>query len=444
VSAGKNRRGWKSHARQLRRTLYSGGVAHELFAKVRGEFETRNRKSMFILAVLGACEGVLLIASNCISGSFEPAFPMYVALFAICIGMAVFARSSLADKAGNLFVARLITLSVAMLYGLGIAFQTPPPNDHPAITFMVLFVAIPLLFTDVAWRMLVFQLFWAFVFSILSWQLSSPDVFETNLLDIVTFTAVGMVLYCTISCEHVRQVVDHLRLEEETKRINAIQSAILMSLSNVIEGRDDDTGGHVVRTCSFVADLLGDLREQESWRARLPETFVSRTVLCASLHDMGKLRIPDAILNKPGRLTDEEFEIMKLHTVYGEQIIQHTLRGLIGDDGLAMACNIARSHHERWDGTGYPDGLAGEDIPIEARAMALADVFDALTHERCYKRAFSVEEAIGIIEEGRGTQFDPEMTDVFVARRRVQGCSVDEERMRRLERLKFGTDDDSE
>jgi HD-GYP domain-containing protein (c-di-GMP phosphodiesterase class II) len=292
--------------------------------------------------------------------------------------------------------------------------------------------------------MLVFQLFWAFVFSILSWQFSSPDVFKTNLLDIVTFTAVGMVLYCTISCEHVRQVVDHLRLEEETKRINAIQSAILMSLSNVIEGRDDDTGGHVVRTCSFVADLLGDLREQESWRARLPETFVSRTVLCASLHDMGKLRIPDAILNKPGRLTDEEFEIMKLHTVYGEQIIQHTLRGLIGDDGLAMACNIARSHHERWDGTGYPDGLAGEDIPIEARAMALADVFDALTHERCYKRAFSVEEAIRIIEEGRGTQFDPEMTDVFIARRRVQGCSVDEERMRRLERLKFGTDDDSE
>jgi HD-GYP domain-containing protein (c-di-GMP phosphodiesterase class II) len=253
-----------------------------------------------------------------------------------------------------------------------------------------------------------------------------------------------MVLYCTISCEHVRQVVDHLRLEEETKRINAIQSAILMSLSNVIEGRDDDTGGHVVRTCSFVADLLGDLREQESWRARLPETFVSRTVLCASLHDMGKLRIPDAILNKPGRLTEEEFEIMKLHTVYGEQIIQHTLRGLIGDDGLAIACNIARSHHERWDGAGYPDGMVGEDIPIEARAMALADVFDALTHERCYKRAFSVEEAIRIIEEGRGTQFDPEMADVFVARRRVQGCSVDEERMRRLERLKFGTDDDSE
>ncbi len=129
---------------------------------------------------------------------------------------------------------------------------------------------------------------------------------------------------------------------------------------------------------------------------------------------------------------------MKLHTVYGEVLICRTLEGLVGEDELAVARNVVRSHHERWDGTGYPDGLAGEQIPIEVRAMALSDVFDALTHERCYKEAFSVEEAIKIIEEGRGTQFDPEMTDVFIARRRKEGCAINDERVQYLHHLQFG------
>ncbi len=427
---------------QLRRTLFSGGVEADLFAQVKGKFEPRNRRSMFILAMLGIVEGVILIAGNLTSGGAAPALPLYIALFVISIVIAVFSRSSLVRNPSRQTVLCFITLSVAMLYGLGIAFQHPAPNDYPAITFMVLFVALPLLFTDVAWRMIAFELFWACVFVAISFYLSSDWVLRLNLLDIVTFTALGIVLYCTISNEHVRQVVDDQKLESETARLNAIQGAILMRLSNVVEGRDEDTGGHVTRTCSFIADLLEDLGEQESWHARLSESFVRHTVLCASLHDIGKLQIPDAILNKPGPLTDEEFEEMKLHTVRGEVLIQRTLGGLVNPYELTIARNIVRSHHERWDGNGYPDGLAGEKIPIEARAMALADVFDALTHERCYKRAFSVEEAIQIIEEGRGTQFDPEMTDVFVARRRVEGIDMNEKRKQRLRHLQIGESSD--
>ena len=438
VSAEKAQRNRGTIGERLRCTLCSGGVEPELFAEVKSEFEGRNRRSMFILAMLGICEGVILIVSDFVNGDFAPALPLYIALLVASIGIAAFSRSSLVSNPNHLLVSCFMGLSVAMLYGLGIAFQHPSPDDYPAITFIVLFVALPLMFTDVAWRMILFQLFWACVFMVLSWQLSSPWVLSYNLLNIVTFTAVGAVLYCTISNEHVRQVVDHLKLESETERFNAVQSAILMRLSNVIEGRDEDTGGHVTRSCSFVADLLYDLREEESWRLRLPDSFVNQAVLCASLHDMGKLQIPDAILNKPGRLTDEEFEVMKLHTVYGEELIKRTLEGLVGPDDVVVACNIVRSHHERWDGTGYPDGLAGEDIPVEARAMALADVFDALTHERCYKKAFTVAEAIEIIEEGRGTQFDPEMTDAFVARRREEGCAVNEKRVRQLRYLQFG------
>ena len=437
LSAEGEKRPQRSWLQQFRWTLCSGGVSPKLFDVVKGEFVSRNRRSMFILAMLGIAEGVLLITSDLINGSFASALPLYIALFVASIGLAVFAKSGIVNNSGHLLVACFLALSVAMLYGLGIAFQRPAPNDYPAITFVVLFVALPLMFTDVAWHMILFQVFWACAFMTVSWQISSSWVFQLNLLNAVTFTVVGAVLYCTISNEHVRQVVDHLRLESETARLNAIQSAIIMRLSNVIEGRDEDTGGHVSRSCSFVADLLNDLRKQEKWRARLPKSYVDQVVLCAPLHDMGKLQIPDAILNKPGRLTEEEFEEMKLHTVYGEQLIEHTLEGLVGPDELQVAHNIVRSHHERWDGGGYPDGLAGEDIPIEARAMALADVFDALTHERCYKRALPVDEAIKIIEEGRGTQFDPEMTDAFVARRRVEGCAINEEYVMQLKQLQY-------
>ena len=438
MNGGKEQGGRATLAQRIRRVLCSGGVEPALFNQVKGDLEPRNRRSMFILAVLGVCEGVLLISSDLISGAFSPALPVYVALLVVSIGIAFFARSSLAKEPHHLLAFCYVGLVVAMMYGLGIAFQHPAPEDYPAITFMVLFVSLPLMFTDAAWRMIAFQIVWACVFLVASWQLSSPWVFRLNLLDAVTFTALGAVLYCVISTGHVRQAVDHMKLDLEAERMNVIQSAILMRLSNVIEGRDEDTGGHVVRTCSFVSDLLGDLREMDAWRGRLSETFVNHAVYCASLHDMGKLQIPDAILNKPGPLTDEEFEVIKLHTVYGEDLVRRTLEGLVGNDELTVACNIVRSHHERWDGKGYPDGLAGEAIPVEARAMALADVFDALTHERCYKKAFSIEEAIRIIEEGRGTQFDPEMTDVFVARRRTEGCAVDETRVRQLQLLQFG------
>ena len=438
MNGGKEQGGRATLAQRIRRVLCSGGVEPALFNQVKGDLEPRNRRSMFILAVLGVCEGVLLISSVLISGAFSPALPVYVALLVVSIGIAFFARSSLAKEPHHLLAFCYVGLAVAMMYGLGIAFQHPAPEDYPAITFMVLFVSLPLMFTDAAWRMIAFQVVWACVFLVTSWQLSSPWVFRLNLLDVVTFTALGAVLYCVISTGHVRQAVDHMKLDLEAERMNVIQSAILMRLSNVIEGRDEDTGGHVVRTCSFVSDLLGDLREMDAWRGRLSETFVNHAVYCASLHDMGKLQIPDAILNKPGPLTDEEFEVIKLHTVYGEDLVRRTLEGLVGNDELTVACNIVRSHHERWDGKGYPDGLAGEAIPVEARAMALADVFDALTHERCYKKAFSIEEAIRIIEEGRGTQFDPEMTDVFVARRRTEGCAVDETRVRQLQLLQFG------
>ncbi|MBP5184919.1 MAG: HD domain-containing protein, partial [Lachnospiraceae bacterium] len=137
-------------------------------------------------------------------------------------------------------------------------------------------------------------------------------------------------------------------------------------------------------------------------------------IMSAPLHDVGKINIPDTVLNKPGKLTDEEFEIMKTHTTAGKKIMERAISTLSGENYLKEARNMAAYHHERWDGKGYPEGLAGEVIPLSARIMAVADVFDALVSPRVYKPAFPVEKALQIIREGSGTQFDPKCVEVFM------------------------------
>ena len=147
---------------------------------------------------------------------------------------------------------------------------------------------------------------------------------------------------------------------------------------------------------------------------QLTEEYRSYIAMAAAMHDIGKIKIPDRILNKPGRLTDEEYDIMKKHSIYGAEIIRKTMGDIEETDYITVAYNIARYHHERYDGKGYPDGLKGEDIPLEARVMALADVYDALISERVYKKAFSVEKAREIILDGSGTQFDPCLVPLFL------------------------------
>jgi HD-GYP domain-containing protein (c-di-GMP phosphodiesterase class II) len=148
--------------------------------------------------------------------------------------------------------------------------------------------------------------------------------------------------------------------------------------------------------------------------SRISDDYFRNVVLAAPLHDIGKIKIPDIVLNKPARLTNDEYEIIKNHSIYGANIVKKTIYSLENKDYADVAYNIARHHHERWDGTGYPDRLKGEEIPLEARIMALADVYDALISDRVYKKAYSKEKAIEIIKEGSGSQFDPLLASLFV------------------------------
>lgn len=205
------------------------------------------------------------------------------------------------------------------------------------------------------------------------------------------------------------------QVRERTARVQKIQDATILAMASLAETRDNETGHHILRTQRYVEVLARHLQEHPRFRAELDEESIRLMVKSAPLHDIGKIGIPDHILLKPGRLTEEEFAVMKTHTTLGRQAIERAETALDGEDQfLRYAKEIAHSHQEKWDGSGYPLGLAGDEIPVSARLMALADVYDALISARVYKPAFSHEVACGIIIDGRGRHFDPDVTDAFV------------------------------
>ena len=196
-----------------------------------------------------------------------------------------------------------------------------------------------------------------------------------------------------------------------------IQQVSIHALARLAETRDPETGKHLHRTQEYVRTLAEGLRSHPRFAHYLDQKTIDALVQSAPLHDIGKVGIPDHVLLKPGKLTPDEWEIMKTHAVLGCNAIAQAEADAAKPVGfLAIAKLIARSHHEKWNGSGYPDGLAGDDIPIAARLMALADVFDALTCKRIYKPAFSFDEACRIIVEGKGAHFDPDVVDAFIQR----------------------------
>ena len=203
-------------------------------------------------------------------------------------------------------------------------------------------------------------------------------------------------------------------VEEKTKDIESIQHYIISSFANIVEARDGVTGAHIKNTSSYVEILVKAMLEDPHFSASLDERLAALIIEAAPLHDIGKIGVSDAILNKPGKLTDEEYNIMKHHTEIGAEIIKGTLSEIEREDYVNIAHDVALYHHEKWDGTGYPFGLENLEIPICARIMAIADVYDALRSERCYKKAFSVEKATEIIKEGAGKHFDPVMVELFL------------------------------
>jgi len=243
-----------------------------------------------------------------------------------------------------------------------------------------------------------------------SWGLLAyRQVFLPPLLPVVTLTVVFTVLTSMRFLRAERQV------RERTRKLALTQDAIIQSLAALTETRHHETGDHIQRTRHYIRALAARLQEHPRFRNRLDDDAVDLLFRLAPLHDIGKVGVRDRILLKPGRLTPEEHEEMKRHTVYGSETIR-LARRLMGEDAFfQIADDLVLNHHERWDGTGYPAGLREDAIPFPGRLMAVADAYDAIISPRVYKPARTHEEAVREISSNRGTHFDPDVVDAFLA-----------------------------
>ena len=206
-----------------------------------------------------------------------------------------------------------------------------------------------------------------------------------------------------------------MEINNQRSKVTRMQNSMIIVLANMVESRDENTGLHIHKTAEYVRIILEKMKELGLHSDFITDKYIENVVNSAPLHDIGKIKITDRILNKPGKLTAEEFEIMKTHAAVGGMIIEKVIKQVPNSSFLREAKAIATYHHEKWDGSGYPKGLSGTDIPFSARVMSVADVFDALVSLRVYKPPMTLDRAFSIIMEGAGNHFDPEIVEVFFA-----------------------------
>ncbi|GBU25243.1 response regulator [Fibrobacteria bacterium R8-3-H12] len=240
--------------------------------------------------------------------------------------------------------------------------------------------------------------------------------FDSGVIDFIVKPFSALVLLTRIKMHLdmdslIRERTEYL--EQRTKQIESLYDNIISILADVVESRDHSTGGHIERTTIQTKILIKAMQEHKLYMDEIGEWNPDLVASSARLHDIGKIAIPDSILNKPDKLTDEEFEIMKGHVTAGERIIDKIISRTNENTFWNDAKTFTSYHHEHWDGTGYPRGLKGLEIPLLGRILALVDVYDALTSERVYKKAFEHEKAVEIIKSESGKQFDPKIVEVF-------------------------------
>jgi adenylate cyclase len=268
--------------------------------------------------------------------------------------------------------------------------------------------AFILAWAGAGWSSLLLGVLGVGVWQASAWTFQNEGIFLSPILPLI-------VLVCNFSVlTFFRFWHEEQRVKERTRELAMVQEATIESMSSLTETRDPDTGEHIRRTQNYILLLAEHLKNRPRFSPFLDKETIDLLYKSAPLHDIGKVGVSDRILLKPGRLTEQEFEEMKQHTIYGRNTILAAERKLGNTSFLRVAREIAYTHHERWDGSGYPEGLKGEQIPVPGRLMALVDTYDALTSKRVYKSQIPHEKAVEIITEEKGSHFDPEVVDAFL------------------------------
>ena len=398
----------RSLPRQMKEALLYCGLGREEYAQVQGLVLRRNHEMLRLISLTAAVLGYLMYLLSFASDTLAAARYIYFieGTFAwLVYDLAVrFVRPRWAT-----LLLGYLCMEITFLLVFAMSF-TSWHRWVPVTSVVVLLSVLPLLFIDRPWRMQSFVVLNAAGFLLYDIQMmTKPQKF-------IEFDVINVVFYCVVEfiCYYLLANIMMRGFSERCKN-DAVRQGMIENLAYIIENRDENTGGHVQRTSRFIEGFVQQVVQDARYHDLLGRQQQEMLVHAAPLHDIGKIKISDLVLNKPGRLTEEEFAQMKLHTVYGARMIRDTIRRDMDESFYEMAYHIALSHHERYDGKGYPQGLRGEEIPLAARIMALVDVYDALVSERVYKPAIPREKALAIIREGRGTQFDPNLTDIFLA-----------------------------
>ena len=248
------------------------------------------------------------------------------------------------------------------------------------------------------------------IYNLRSWLNTGLIIINCIISFLVTAVFISRLV---VSLDEKRSELD-TSVNEKVKEIEKMQNQIIISFANIIEARDGSTGKHVKRTSLYVEALVKELKNNGDFPDILDDEYMHDTMLSAPLHDIGKITIPDAILTKAGRLTQTEFQKIQMHTINGKEIIEEAMSDIENEGFLKVAKSVALYHHECWDGSGYPYGIAGDEIPLCARIMTIADYFDALVAKRSYKAALPTSVVFDNIVEQRGKKFDPVVTDAFL------------------------------
>ncbi len=412
--------------RFLKNELLYAGLSKEEFLQVRESVGERNRRAVIAWSSIA---GLFWFASLFIFYNvpeYDKGRIVFICSFIYSL-IAFISAVFLIKRFRRLLFPTMYFLQLSVLL-TGIALAVIQPDKRTA-TMIAVAMIVPTFFTDSTVASVFIEAIAVIVYIIVGKHYINPDVFSWGLETMLMFSVAGIISGHTINkarferfvyADSAKKLADiekkyNEELEKDvaakTKKIVELHDKLIIGMATMVEGRDNSTGGHIRRTSTGVRILTETMRENGS--LDLTDSFCEKIIKAAPMHDLGKIAVDDAILRKPGRFTAEEYEVMKTHAAEGARIVHDILADTDDTEFQSIAENVAHYHHERFDGSGYPDKLKGDAIPLEARLMAIADVYDALVSKRVYKENFSFEKANQIILEGMGTQFDPSLKKYY-------------------------------